>query len=47
VDQKRLVPSAATVAGLPVFVEVDNLEAVTIGDNSGIHPVSAWRLHRG
>jgi hypothetical protein len=36
VDQKRLVPPPAMVAGLPVFVEVDNLEAVTIGDNSGV-----------
>lgn len=35
-DQKRMVPPPATVAGMPVFVEVDNLEIVWIYDNAGV-----------
>lgn len=36
VDQKRLVPPPAMVAGVPVFVEVDNVEAVAMTDNGGV-----------
>jgi hypothetical protein len=35
-DQKRLVPPPATWAGVPVFVEVDNVAAVWMDDNRGV-----------
>ena len=35
-DQKRLVPPPATWEGVPVFVEVDDVEAVWMVDNGGV-----------
>lgn len=36
VDQKRMVPPPATWRGVPVFVEVDDVEAVWMQDNRGV-----------
>jgi hypothetical protein len=35
-DQRRLVPPPATWEGVPVFVEVDDVEAVWMVDNGGV-----------
>lgn len=35
-DQKRMVPPPASVAGMPVFVEVDNVEIFWLYDNGGV-----------
>jgi len=35
-DQRRLVPPPATWQGVPVFVEVDDVEAVWMVDNGGV-----------
>lgn len=36
VDQRRMVPPPATVDGVPVFVEVDNVQIVWISDNGSV-----------